>query len=79
MREYEAKIRKAIAAKIRNRRHELGMSQMKLAELVDCHLNALGRIERGQADPSLSLFIRIACALECKIKDLIPDDIIPFP
>lgn len=44
---------------------------MKLAELVGCSLQAIGNIERGQANPSLIMVYRIAKALDVLAKELI--------
>lgn len=52
------------ATQVRIRRAELNISQEQLAELVDCHLNHIGRIERAQTDPSLSMIVRLARALK---------------
>lgn len=57
---------------IRMRRYALGMTQMKLAELIGCSLQALGNIERGQANSSLVMVYRIANALQISPKDLLP-------
>lgn len=57
---------------IRLRRYALGVTQMKLAELVGCSLQAIGNIERGQANPSLIMVYRIARALKTCPKELIP-------
>lgn len=57
---------------IRLRRHDCGVTQMKLAELVECSLQAIGNIERGQANPSLVMVYRIAKALNVSAKELIP-------
>ena len=63
---------KKFAAKVRRKREELGLTQEELAEKVNCHVNHIGRIERGQVDPSLSMLLRIATALEVSVKDLVP-------
>ena len=54
------------------RRRDFGITQMKLAELAGCSLQAIGNIERGCANPSLIMVYRIAYALEISPKDLIP-------
>lgn len=54
------------------RRSVCGITQMKLAELTECSLQAIGNIERGQANPSLIMVYRIADALEVSAKDLLP-------
>lgn len=62
-----------LAKKIRMKRFELNISQEKLSELIDCHPNALGRIERAQASPNFLTLIKIARALKIPPKDLMPD------
>lgn len=63
---------KKFAERIKNRRLELGISQEELSDKVNCHINHLGKIERGQVDPSLSIMYKIAKALTVDLKDLIP-------
>ena len=57
---------------IKMRRSVCGITQMKLAELTECSLQAIGNIERGQANPSLMMIYRIADVLDISPKDLIP-------
>ncbi len=49
--------------RVRARRHELGLSQEKLAEGTALHWSFLGRIERGQANLTLRNILRLADAL----------------
>lgn len=63
---------KRFGAAIRLRRYDCGVTQMKLAELVECSLQAIGNIERGQANPSLIMVYRIAKALNISAKELLP-------
>jgi len=60
------------AKKVRNRRHAIGITQTELAELIDSHLNCIGRIERVESNPSLTTAIKIAEALGVHIWDLLP-------
>ena len=57
---------------VRMIRYAKGVSQLKLAELAGCSLQAIGNIERGQANPSIWMVYKIAKALEICPKDLIP-------
>lgn len=61
------------AARVRLRRNELKISQLELAELMDCHVNAISKIERVLSDPSLVTALRIAKALKTSLKELLPD------
>lgn len=63
---------KKFGDKIRMRRFACNLTQMKLAELAECSLQAIGNIERGRANPSLIMVYRIAQALDISAKDLIP-------
>ncbi len=62
---------KTVSRNIRNLRHKLDVSQLKLAEKIDCHLNHIARIERGQVDPSLSMLYRISKALCVSLPELL--------
>lgn len=61
------------AKKIRNRRHELGLTQEELAEKADLHVNYIGGIERASRNPTLETIVRIAKALKVSPKNLIPE------
>lgn len=58
---------------IRRRRQELGISQEKFAEIVDCHRNFVGRVERGQQNPTVDTLVRIANSLDCTVRDIVND------
>jgi len=60
------------AAIVRNRRHELNMTQEELAEKADFHVNYIGGLERGTRNPSLVSLTILAGALAISPKDLIP-------
>jgi transcriptional regulator with XRE-family HTH domain len=59
-------------AMVRLRRYAIGLTQLKLAEMVGCSLQAIGNLERGVANPSLIMIYRIAEALNIPPRDLIP-------
>ena len=59
-----------LGAAVRVRRRALGLSQEEFAEKVDCHRNFIGRIERGEQNPTVDKLVRLARALRCKISDL---------
>ncbi len=64
----------AFAAKVRNRRRELNLTQEELAENVDFHVNYIGGIERAERNPSLISLVALAKGLKCSIKDLVPTE-----
>jgi len=57
---------------VRLRRSQCNITQMRLAELVGCSLQAIGNIERGESNPSLIMVYRIARALNVSAKELLP-------
>ena len=61
---------KKFGAAVRVRRRATGLSQEEFAEKVDCHRNFVGRIERGEQNPTVDTLVRLARALRCKISDL---------
>lgn len=60
------KQRRLLGLSVRARREDQGHSQEKLAELVGCHRNYIGLVERGQQNLSVEMLSRIAKALDCK-------------
>ncbi|WP_066040256.1 helix-turn-helix domain-containing protein [Herbiconiux solani] len=70
-----------LGTRIREERQRFSINQMELAELAGLHFTNLGKIERGQANPSLHTILRIATALnmnpgrllEGMTADLLPD------
>lgn len=66
------KVLKEVGELIRVKRVAMRISQLKLAELAECSLNAIGNIERGQANVSLFMAYRIAHALKVNIREIIP-------
>lgn len=49
------------------------LTQEQLAEKIGCHANHLGRIERGQTEPSFSMLIKLAHALKVSIREIMPE------
>jgi len=47
-------------------RKKAGFSQETLAEKADIHPNYVGRIERGECSPTLTILLRIAKALNVR-------------
>lgn len=63
---------KKFGNRVRSRRFACDLTQMRLAELAQCSLQAIGNIERGRANPSLVMIYRISQALGVSAKELIP-------
>jgi transcriptional regulator with XRE-family HTH domain len=67
--------RRAFAARMRERRIELGISQEKLAELTGLHRTYVGSVERGERNVSIDNMDRIATALKMGLGDFFRDEI----
>ena len=62
-----------IGNRIREARERKGLTQMKLAELVDLSAIAVFNIESGKSSPNLKNIIQIAKLLEVSIDALVAD------
>lgn len=62
---------KALGIRIRELRLELDMSQEDLANEADIPLSQIGRIERGETNPTISSLYVIALALNVDLKMLV--------
>jgi transcriptional regulator with XRE-family HTH domain len=62
---------KAVGAKIREFRILKGLSQEDLANEADVPLSQIGRIERGENNPTISTIHVLAQALNVEMKDLV--------
>lgn len=67
------KERAQLGAAIRKRRLSLGLSQEEFAEKIDCHRNFIGRLERGEQNPTVDTLVKLAAGLRCKVVDIIKD------
>lgn len=68
-----SKARKILAANMRARRAELGISQEKLAELADLHRTYVSTVERSQRNIGIDGVERIARALKLKMSELLQE------
>lgn len=57
---------------VKTRRLVLGLSQEALAELADVHFTYVSSTERGERNISLANIEKLANALGCSMKDLMP-------
>lgn len=73
---YELYKMKDLASKfgvnVRDFRRNKGLSQDKLALLADIDRSYMGRIERGEVNITLEKVYKIASALECDLRELLP-------
>jgi transcriptional regulator with XRE-family HTH domain len=65
-------LQEAFGKIVRKKRLALGLSQEKLAELSELHFTYISSVERGERNISLCNVAKIARALACKMKDLMP-------
>ena len=63
--------RRVIGIRIRETRETAGLTQERLAELVDVDRKTINRIEHATSDPPLSLLIGIADALGVPLSALV--------
>jgi len=66
------KVIKAFGGRLRDLRVSNHLSQEQLANLADIPLSQVGRIERGEINPTLSTISVLATALKINIADLFP-------
>lgn len=64
---------KIVGDKIREQRKAQSISQDALALACKVDRSYMGRIERGEVNITLEKLYRIASALECEAKCLLPD------
>jgi transcriptional regulator with XRE-family HTH domain len=64
---------KLIGDAIRKHRKNCRMSQEKLAEKADLHPVYFGQVERGEQAVSIHALIRIAKALNVRLRDLVKE------
>lgn len=65
--------KKAFGASVRNRRHQLGLSQEALAERAELHRTYVCDVERGVRNLSLQSIEKLAHALETSVASLFPE------
>ena len=61
---------KLFAQNIKKYRESKGYSKTKLAELADCDLTYIGKIEKSEKFPNLKMIFKLAEALDIPTKDL---------
>ena len=66
-----SKVIKAIGERIRELRIHKGFSQEELANEADIPLSQIGRIERGENNPTISTLYVIAEALSIDLKTIV--------
>ena len=62
--------RRGLGAEIRRRRKDLGWTQEKFAEIVQCDSNYVGCVERAEQNLRIDVLHRFAVGLGCSEADL---------
>ena len=62
---------RCLGEEVRERRRALGLSQIALAHEADVHPNVVGRLERGEYNPTLSLLQLLVRPLRMPLSELI--------
>ena len=62
--------RKLLGQRIKSLRKVRGYTQEQLAEVIDINPKYLSSVERGEENPTLDLFLRLAQGLEVELLDL---------
>ena len=64
---------KIIGEAVRKYRKQAGLTQERLAEKAELHPVYVGELERGEESASVEALIRIAKALNIKLRDIVED------
>lgn len=65
------KHRRLFGEAVRSKRKQAGFSQEKLVEKADLSTVFISRIERGVESPSVDNLVKIARALDARVRDLV--------
>jgi transcriptional regulator with XRE-family HTH domain len=71
--ERKTKLQIAFGKAVRAARLERKLSQEEVADLAGLHFTYVSSVERGERNISIENIAKLAKALECSAKDLIPD------
>nr|WP_256062152.1 helix-turn-helix transcriptional regulator [Streptomyces sp. ScaeMP-e83] len=63
--------RQQIGRRLRALREDRGLTQMQLAERTGLDHKTVHRIEYAMSDPSLSMLLRLAAALDVELAELV--------
>lgn len=66
------KLSNHISLRLKELRRTGGFTQLEVARMVGTDANYYAKIERGEATPSLNMFLKITTALKAKSSDILP-------
>lgn len=64
---------KKLGKNISDRRKANNLTQLSLSHVTGVDTSYISRLERGKANATIDSLLKIATALNCSVKDLIPD------
>jgi transcriptional regulator with XRE-family HTH domain len=64
-------VSRLLAAAVRARRLERGLTQEDAAHLCGVRISAFGRLERGETDPVWSTVVRVAAGLDVSLDEIV--------
>ncbi|MBP5988637.1 MAG: helix-turn-helix transcriptional regulator [Piscinibacter sp.] len=70
-RTFDASVASAFGSIVRQTRLDAGVSQEELAHLAQVERSYLGRLERGESQPTLFVVLKVAAALGCEGRFLV--------
>lgn len=73
---FEPESARHFGAVLRLYRTKVGMSQELLAQLANMERAHIGRIERGENQPSLHIVLKLADALECDASVMVAETVL---
>jgi len=68
-----------VAERIRNRRKQLGMSQLDLAQKAQISITYIGNLERGESSVGIDMLARIASSMDSTVSELVSDSPVQKP
>jgi transcriptional regulator with XRE-family HTH domain len=68
----KTKLQIAFGSKVRELRQKKELSQEELADKSDLHFTYVSSVERGERNISIENTAKLAQALDCQLKDLMP-------
>ena len=60
--------------KIRNRREELGLTQLELAHKAKASQPYISRLEKGELRPSMRILLNLSSALDMSLDEMLKDE-----
>ncbi len=59
---------------LKDKRERAGISQEKLAQIIDVTRQTIISVEKGKYTPSLELALKLSKVFKCKVEDLFESD-----